>query len=271
MGAAEERWAEQLAGWAIPDEIQSQATADPWKLTPNLFPAPDTADAPPDTPAHRAAREALGDGGTVIDVGVGAGAASLPLAPPATLIMGVDVSEEMAKAFTDAAKERGVKSRRFVGRWPDNARAVPPADVVVSHHAVYNVPDLERFAVALTAHAHRRVVVEMTGRHPVTMTNALWKHFWDLDRPEGPTADDAIAVLREAGIEPEVHREVRERRRPVQHAHRVEFLTRRLCLPPERQAEVEEALTQFPEPTENEIVTLWWPGGVPEPTPDEED
>jgi len=271
MGAAEQRWAEQLAGWAIPEEIRAQATADPWRLTPNLFPAADPGAAPPDTPAFRAALEALGDGGTVIDVGVGGGAASLPLAPPATEITGVDVSEDMLKAFTAAAKERGVRTRHFLGRWPDNARAVLPADVVVSHHAVYNVPDLERFAVALTAHAHRRVVVEMTGKHPVSLTNPLWKRFWDLDRPEGPTADDAIAVLREAGIEPEVVREVRERRRPVAHADRVEFLTRRLCLPPERQPEVEAALAELPEPTESEIVTLWWPGGVPEATPDEED
>lgn len=270
MGTAADHWAAQLAGWAIPDEIRAQAAADPWTLTPNLFPAPDCADAPPDTPAFRAALEALGDGGTVIDVGVGGGAASLPLAPPATLITGVDVSEEMLKAFTTAASERGIKTRHFAGRWPDNARAVPPADVVVSNHAVYNVPDLAAFAVALTAHARRRVVVEMTGNHPVSITSPLWKHFWDLDRPDGPTADDAIAVLREAGIEPEVVREVRERSRPALHAHRVEFTTRRLCLPPERQPEVEEALETLPEPTEREIVTLWWPGGVPEPTPDEE-
>jgi SAM-dependent methyltransferase len=269
MGAAEARWAEQLAGWAIPDEILAQAAADPWKLTPNLFPAPEAEDEPPETTSLRAAREALGEGGTVIDVGVGGGAASLPLAPPATVITGVDISDEMLKAFSEAAKKRGVKSRFFAGRWPDNARAVPPADVVMSNHVFYNVADLERFAVALTAHARRRVVVEITGRHPVAATNALWKRFWDLDRPEGPTADDAIAVLREAGIEPEVEREMRPRRRPVLHADRLAFLTRRLCLPPDRQPEVEVALEETPEPAEWEVVTLWWPGGVPTPPPED--
>lgn len=266
-GAAEARWREQLAGWAIPAEIQAQAAADPWKLTPNLFPPPDPADERPGTPSFRAAREALGEGGTVLDVGVGGGAASLPLAPPATLITGVDQSDEMLKAFTAAAKAQGVKSRFFSGRWPDVARAVPPADVVLCHHAFYNVPDLGAFAVALTSHARRRVVVELTGRHPVIIANPLWKHFWDLDRPDGPTADDAIAVLREAGIEPVVEREQRPRHRPVRHEHRLEFLTRRLCLPPERQPEVEQALERFPEPAEWEVVTLWWPGGVPGPAP----
>ena len=269
MGAAESRWREQLAAWAIPDEILAQASADPWKLTPNLFPAPEVP--PPDNPSFRAAREALGDGGTVLDVGVGGGAASLPLAPPASLIIGVDQSEDMLKAFTATAKERGIKTRFFAGRWPDNARAVPAADVVLCHHAFYNVPDLEAFAVALTNHARRRVVVELTGRHPVSTTNPLWKHFWDLDRPDGPTADDAVAVLQEAGIEGlEVVKEERPRRRPVEHAHRVEFLTRRLCLPPERQPEVEAALATFPEPETWSVVTLSWPGGVPLPSLEED-
>lgn len=259
-GVKAEAWAEQLAAWAIPDEIRSQATADPWKLTPEVLPPPDLAAEPPDTASRRRALEALGDEGTLIDVGVGTGAASLPLAPPATLITGVDESREMLDAFKAAAKARGVAVKAYVGKWEDMARAVPPADVVVCHHVFYNVPDLATFAVNLTSHARRRVVVELSGRHPVAGTNPLWKHFWGIDRPEGPTAEDAVAVLVEAGIEPEVEREMRRwgyRRDPATWAA---FLTRRLCLPPERQPEVEEAVAQWPEPTEREAVTLTWPG-----------
>jgi SAM-dependent methyltransferase len=262
VGQAEEHWAEQLAAWEIPEEIRSQATADPWKLTPNLFRAPEASDERPDTPGVRRALEALGEGGTLLDVGVGGGAASLPLAPPATLVIGTDESDDMIAAFAARARERKVPYRIYPGRWPDVARAVPVADVVVSNHVFYNVPDLAAFALALTAHARRRVVVEITGRHPVTPSNRLWKHFWKVDRPEGPSADDAIAVLEEAGIRPHVERDVRPARRPVAHEDMVAFLTRRLCLPPERQPEVEEALVQFPPPTEREVVTLSWDGGV---------
>ena len=263
MGAAADSWAEQLAAWAIPEEIRSQATADPWKLTPALCPAPEPEERP-DTAAVRLALEALGEGGTVLDVGVGGGAASLPLVPPATVVIGTDESDEMLASFTARARERGVRYRTYPGRWPDVARAVPTADVVVCNHVFYNVPDLGPFALALTAHARRRVVVELTAGHPVAPTNPLWKRFWDLDRPEGPTADDAIAVLEEVGITPGVEREVRSWHRRVDDADRVAFLTRRLCLPPERQAEVEAALAESPQPTEREVVTLSWDGRAAE-------
>jgi SAM-dependent methyltransferase len=293
MGAADERWAEQLAAWAIPDEILSQATADPWKLRPSVFGAGTPADGPPpDTPSARLALEALEvlvaapglrgpnavaglrgpnavaglrgpnavAGGSVLDVGVGAGGASLHLAPPAALLIGVDEDTDMLDAFSARAVERGVATETIHGRWPDVAAAVPVADVVMCHHVFYNVPDLRPFALALTDHARRRVVVEIGAKHPVSGTNPLWKHFWGLDRPQGPTAGDALAVLAEAGIEARSERDVRPAWRSEASPERVEFLTRRLCLPPERAPEVEEALARLPEPAEREVVTIWWEG-----------
>jgi hypothetical protein len=263
VGEADRRWAEQLAAWEIPEEIRAQAAEDPWRLTPKLLPPPAADEEPPDTPSRRRELDALGTGGTLLDVGAGAGAASLPLVPPATQLTIVDERDEMVDAFVKTARERGIRHKAFRGRWPDVARAVEPADVAICHHVFYNVPDLAAFAVALTYRARRRVVVELSGRHPVANTTQLWKHFWGIDRPDGPVADDAIAVLVEAGIEPDVDREVRPRRRRVDPDDWVAFTTRRLCLPPERSPEVEEALAAMPEPTEWEVVTLSWPGGAP--------
>lgn len=260
MGDAARRWAEALAAWAIPDEIRRQATDDPWKLSPNLFRAPDPAEAPVDTPARRRALEALPESGTVLDVGAGGGAASLPLAPPAGGVVAVDESEEMLAAFAARAGERGIAHETVAGRWPGVAGSVPEADVVVSNHVLYNVPDLGPFALALTEKARRRVVVEITARHPVVGTNPLWCHFWGIDRPEGPTADDVLDVLVEAGIRPQSERDERPAR--LRHSigddQWVAFLTRRLCLPPERQDEVREAAAAFPEPATRNVVTIWW-------------
>lgn len=261
MGRADERWAEQLAAWAIPEEILSQATADPWKLTPAVFASRAPADAPPpDTPSRRLALEALGEGGSVLDVGVGAGGASLHLAPAASVILGVDEAEDMLAAFAAKAVERGVSAKTFAGRWPDIAGEVPAAEVVVSHHVLYNVPDLGPFVVALTGHARRRVVVEIGARHPVHGMNPLWMHFWDLDRPEGPVAEDALAVLAEAGVEARSERDVRPGWLAEVTPERVAHLTRRLCLAPERAPEVEEALATYAQPAERETVTIWWDG-----------
>ncbi len=263
MSSAAETWAAALAEWAIPEEIRAQAPDDPWKLSPRLFEPADPGVEPADTPSRRLALEALGDDGSVLDVGVGAGGASLHLAPPARLISGVDESEEMLAAFARNAAARGVKHKRFLGRWPDVARAVPVADVVMSHHVLYNVPDLAPFVRALTSRARRRVVVEIGARHPVSGSNPLWKHFWGLDRPERPTAEDALAVLDEAGIAHRVERDVRPARVPAEPEEWAAFMTRRLCLPPERRPEVEEAMRALPEPAGREVVTIWWDGAAP--------
>jgi hypothetical protein len=146
-----------------------------------------------------------------------------------------------------------------VGGWPDVAGTVPSADVVVCHHVLYNVEDLVPFVSALGAHARRRVVCELTAVHPTTGLNGLWRHFWGLERPAGPTADDAVAVLREAGIEPGVERHARPPRTAEAHgAHLVPFVRRRLCLPAERDPEIEAFMGDDFSFPPSEAVTLWW-------------
>ena len=80
MGTAADRWREQLLAWAIPPEILAAVADSPWTVPTDVFARrADTSVAAPEGASYRRAREALGDGGTVLDVGSGAGAASLPL------------------------------------------------------------------------------------------------------------------------------------------------------------------------------------------------
>ena len=53
--------------------------------------------------------------------------------------------------------------------------------MVVRYHVVYNVADLAAFAAALTDHAHRRVVVELTAVHPMAWMSPYRKGLHDLD------------------------------------------------------------------------------------------
>ena len=263
-GSAAERWRLALGDWAIPQEILDAAPESPWHFPPALFARlADRALSEPAGPSRRRAAEALPEGGSVLDVGVGGGAASLPLAPPAGLIVGVDQSEGMLAAFAEGADRRGVAHREVQGLWPAVAGDVEPADVVVCHHVAYNVADLAPFAAALTDHARRRVVMELTSDHPTSNLNPLWRAFHGLERPTSPTAADAVAVLTEMGLEVSSQEWERSWHSPGDdRAAAVLMRRRRLCVGPERDAEIAAARDREAEELVRGGVTLWWDGGA---------
>ena len=98
------------------------------------------------------------------------------------------------------AREAGLEARLLPGRWPDVAGQAEPADLVTCHNVLYNVPDLVPFIEALTGHSRRQVVVELTAAHPLISLNPLWLLFHGLERPEGPTAGDVLAILDAMGL-----------------------------------------------------------------------
>lgn len=255
---AARRWRDQLAEWAIPQHITAAVDESPWQAPAEAMVR--RTDALLAEPAGRSlarSAEALDPPGTVLDVGAGAGAASLPLARRITRLVAVDENERLLPALTGRAAALGLPVRTIVGRWPDITDRVSTVDVVVCHHVCYNVPDLAAFAVALAAHARRRVVIELTERHPMAVHNPLWKALHGLDRPEGPTATDAIAVLREAGLDPQVERWSRPRTPTGDFDEVVEMTRRAICLP---RARVPELVTLLPHaaPPHRDVVTLWW-------------
>ncbi|MFM1964768.1 MAG: hypothetical protein RL134_493 [Actinomycetota bacterium] len=257
MTTAAEKWREDLASWAIPDEIRAQAPQDPWIHPVAQFLAPDGPI--PDSPAHAAARDALPDGGSVLDVGCGGGRAALALVPPAGLLIGVDHQQGMLDAFAEAATKRDVASEAILGDWPDVADVAPNADVVVCHHVAYNVWELPAFVDALSAHARRRVVLELPVRHPLTWMNPLWKEFWDLDRPTSPTAHDALTVIRDAGHDAQlVEFDDVVQRIPLDPRAQAESACIRLCLPVSRADEVAAAVQAADRGTPRRLAAIWW-------------
>jgi SAM-dependent methyltransferase len=269
--AAAERWRTELASWAIPDAILERAPEPPWGFAADRFRRRGAARAIGDTPTTRRAIEALPEGGSVLDVGVGGGATSLALGRRAGLIVGVDAQADMLAGFLANAAAAGIRAEAVEGPWPEVAGRVDPADVAVAGHVAYNTPELGAFAAALDVHAHRRVVLELTERHPLAWMRDLWIRFHGLDRPTGPTAADAGAVLRELGYE--VSREDRLASGDdggggfAERAGAVASVRRRLCLPADRDDEVAEALGDRLRatsdgwdvgPRERTIVTLWW-------------
>ena len=273
MSVALDRWEAALRARAIPQRILDAAPESPWGFPSESFRrrAATAVAATEETVTTRRAAERLPEEGTVLDVGVGGGATSLPLAARAVRIVGVDEQADMLEAFTRAARAAGVEPLTVLGRWPDVADGVAGADVVVSGHTAYNVADLGPFARALDTHARKRVVLELTDRHPLGWMQDLWRRFHGITIANEPGADLATEALAELGFS--THREDREvaddpsaggfERRDAA----VAFVRRRLCLTPDRDAEVAEALGDrlrersgiwSAGPATRTFVTLWW-------------
>jgi SAM-dependent methyltransferase len=256
---ANRAWREMLRAWAIPEQLVAAAPESPYFFDPSVFiAAADEALARfEDTVSDRVARQALAGDGTVLDVGAGAGAASLRLRP--SHVTGVDPSVVLLEAFAERAERLGVGHTEIEGTWPDVAARVPAADVVVCHHLAYNVPDLATFASQLAAHARRRVVIELTAVHPMAWLSPYWDALHGLVQPEGPTAIDAAAVFAALGFE--VHAE--RGQRPLQMIgelgdDQLARIARRLCLAAERLPELRRLVTDMPPPSTRQVVTLWW-------------
>ena len=253
-----EQWRSDLASWAIPDEILSQAPESPWIHPVSMFTVDDEI---ADSPSHRIAREAVPENGSVLDVGSGGGRASMALVPPATTLVAVDHQQGMLDAFAEAAASRGVQSQLFLGDWPDVAAAVPVCDVVVCHHVAYNVSDIGPFLLALDAHARVRIVLEVPEHHPISNMNPLWKQFWDLDRPTRPTAQDLAEIARSMGFDAHLdlwQDETWGARVTLPDDERVRFARIRLCLTQERDAEVASALIAQADAAPRAVATIWW-------------
>jgi SAM-dependent methyltransferase len=252
VGSAAARWSGLQAGRGIPDAILALAPVSPWGHDPADFAPPDE---PADTPSRTAGLALLGASGSVLDVGCGGGDAAFALVGSLSEAIGVDTQQDMLDLFEAGAAARGVPARTVLGTWPDVAEEAGSADVVVSHHVLHNVVDLAPFLLALTAAARRGVVVEMLAEHPMAWLDPLWRHFHGLERPEPATVEDAVAVLHELGIVPDVVRWERERR----HPHDPSGVTRRLCLPADREPEVVALLARIPPRTRTAATLTWSP------------
>lgn len=265
------RWHDDLAAWAIPEYITAAVTDSPWVLPRQVFARrADRLSAAPSGPSYQRAWAALDPAGSVLDVGSGAGAACLPLLPRATALTALDTDAGMLELLAQRTAAAGHDARTVLGSWPDAAAQAGPADVVTCHHVTYNVADIAPFVRALTGSARRIVIVEMTAEHPLVTLNALWLRFHGLRRPESPTAADLLEILDAMGLRPGHETSRRPGGRDYASFEELTDVTRRrLCMPPERAAEVADALLQGgvdpAHPMDlasagRAVVTIWWEG-----------
>ena len=230
-----------------PAGILDAAPESPWGFPVGLF--ADRADRPrlPDGLGSQRARRRFPRAGPCLDVGCGAGASSLPLAgarPPALRRgrLGRRCSqafrERVEAAGIDVHDRRGDLARR--GRRRRRSRTSSSATT-----SVYNVPEPRAVRRALSGHATRRVVLELTQAHPAQQPQR------PLDAVPRPRATDAarppttsppswprpdLAAGRE-DWEPADWAAGFTRREDL-----VAFIRKRLCLTADRDPEIWEAI-----------------------------
>lgn len=154
-------------------------------------------------PFLRRLRRATHSSSTAIDVGAGTGRFALPLAAGVKEVTAVDPSAGMLDVLRRDARRLGVRNVTTVrGSWEETSTAV--ADVVFSAFVFTLVPEARRFLIKLDAAARQHAFLYLGAYSGDAVLDPLWRHFHGAPRAPGPTYLDALVVLRELGIEPEV-------------------------------------------------------------------
>lgn len=182
-------------------------------------------------PFYRRLRRATGRRSTVLDVGAGPGRFTLALAPHVAAVTAVDPSGGMLDICRRQARKLGLANVTCVhGRWEETE--VDGADVAFSSYVLPLVADAPRFLRKLDAAAAERAFLYLGAFSADAVMDPLWRHFHGSPRKPGPTYLDAVDVLKELGLEPQVEVvEVPSRARFKTAAEAARDYRDQLCLP----------------------------------------
>lgn len=156
-------------------------------------------------------RRSLGPTSTVLDVGAGAGRYALALAPQVHEVIAVEPVPDLVELLAQKARELRIDNIRLVESSWENAVGLR-ADVVVCYGVIGGIEDGAGFMRKLDEAADRSVFLGL-GSGVDVLRDPLSRHFDGTPRPPAPSFLDAVAVLSELGIVPEV--EVLEYPTPV--------------------------------------------------------
>ncbi len=156
-----------------------------------------------DDPLLSILRETVDDRSTVLDVGVGPGRLALPLAAMVREVVAVDESQPMLSILRREARRLGLTNiRPVLGRWEDVE--VAPADVAICSYVLPWVEDAASFLEKIASVSRRRVFISMSAIPSDAFYDAFWRHFHGKPRLPAPTYLDAVNVLHELGIHPDI-------------------------------------------------------------------
>ena len=148
-------------------------------------------------------RRVVGPTSTVVDVGAGPGRFSLALASRAREVIAVEPSGRMLGHLRRQSRRLHIENVRCLqGRWEDVD--APPADVVICSYVLPLIEDVGGFLAKMDATAKDRAFLYLSAMSVEALFDPFWRHFHGAPRRPGPTYLDAVAVLEELGLAPEV-------------------------------------------------------------------
>ena len=144
-------------------------------------------------------RQTIAPNETLIDVGAGGGRLALPLALHCKHVTAVEPSKSMVEVLEDQARDHSIDNISVVqARWED--AVVEPADLVLSVHVLYVIPDIEGFLRKMETHAKSRVMVVLYEAPPQSQIYPLWAEVHGSPRLPLPSVPQFREVLDELGI-----------------------------------------------------------------------
>jgi len=225
----------------------STPSAAVWKARQRRFAAELAAPGAGRDPFLSRVRRATSSSSTVIDVGAGPGRHAVPLARRVRSVTAVDPSAKTLAHLRRRARAESITNIACVtGRWEDVD--VDIADVVLSAFVVTLIEDAPMFIAKLDRCARRRVFLYLSAFSADALHDPFWRHFHGTPRVPAPTYLDALAVVRDLGIDPTVDIvEIPDRRRFTTVAEAAEEYRDHLVLPdtPAVRRELERLLSSW--------------------------
>ena len=243
-----QQWREAMQTWALPESILRAAPESPWGFPDRAVPiASGAARSRERSPTATVARSRPCRSEAPCSTSASAAARRRCRSiRRCSRIIGVDSSRRHARRVsTPGAASRGQRCApsRARGRRSQRERRSPMSSSATTSPTTS--PTSRRSSMALTEHARRRVVMEITSRHPTAWMADLWLRFHGARPPDParcqttPCRSCAASVCTFAGTRALQARGAGgfERREDA-----VAWIRRRLCLDAGRDAEVAAAL-----------------------------
>lgn len=139
---------------------------------------------------------------TVLDIGAGTGAWTIPLARRAARVTALDSSPAMLEVLRSKLTAGSVSNVDVrAGSWPEAEAGTH--DHILAIHSVYGTSDLPRFVDAMTSSARRTCYLGITFPIPTSITRRAAVEIWG---SQWGRADFVVAynVLLEMGLMPDV-------------------------------------------------------------------